>query len=191
MLHSPSLTALPLFLGLLLSAVALPATINAHFGGQATVFVPLEYVDPGQSFPVIGADLGVDAGVTFRLVREDRTVELGRVSAGLDGHLQSTFDLPADFPLGYAELVATSDDGSRASTWILVGPRTDATLAPPNRPAIWQDPAVWLIGGMVAAGLPDNWTRTGATWSAGPDTYPDWALKREGGQLILVKIPGG
>jgi hypothetical protein len=40
----------------------------------------------------------------------------------------------------------------------------------------------------------DNWTRTGGThnsWTPGPDGFPDWMNKREGGQLILVKIPGG
>ena len=39
---------------------------------------------------------------------------------------------------------------------------------------------------------PDNWTRTGPThngWSNVADGIPDWMNKREGGQLILVKIP--
>jgi hypothetical protein len=36
---------------------------------------------------------------------------------------------------------------------------------------------------------PDNWTRTGGSWTPGPDTYPDWMNKREGGQLVLIKIP--
>jgi hypothetical protein len=39
---------------------------------------------------------------------------------------------------------------------------------------------------------PDLWTRTGGAWtSMTPDTYPDWMLKREGGQLVLIQIPGG
>ena len=38
---------------------------------------------------------------------------------------------------------------------------------------------------------PDNWTRSAGTWTVGPDGFPDWMLKREGGQLLLVRIPGG
>jgi hypothetical protein len=38
----------------------------------------------------------------------------------------------------------------------------------------------------------DNWTRGGtpAAWTPGPDGYPDWLNKREGGQLLLITIPG-
>lgn len=139
-------------LALLLSLIALPGTAGAHFGGAASIIVPLDHIDPGQPFPVIAADLGASAGVTFQLQRTDRTLDLGRVTAGADGHFQSTFDLPSDFPLGYVELVAASDDGSRASTWILVGPRTESTPAAPNLPALWQDPAVLLLSGLLLAG---------------------------------------
>jgi hypothetical protein len=37
----------------------------------------------------------------------------------------------------------------------------------------------------------DNWTRTATGWTAGPDGSPDWLYKREGGQLLLITIPGG
>ena len=37
----------------------------------------------------------------------------------------------------------------------------------------------------------DSLIRTGGNWSIGEDTYPDWINKREGGQLVLLRIPGG
>ena len=37
---------------------------------------------------------------------------------------------------------------------------------------------------------PDNLTRSGSAWSIGPDGFPDWYNKREGGQLVLLRIPG-
>jgi hypothetical protein len=133
-----------------LLALALPATVSAHFGGAASIIVPLDHINPGESFPVIASDLGASAGVIFQLQRTDRTLDLGRVTAGPDGHFQSTFDLPADFPLGYVVLVGASDDGSLASTWILVGPRSDSTPAAPNAAPLLLDPAVWLVGGVLA-----------------------------------------
>lgn len=36
----------------------------------------------------------------------------------------------------------------------------------------------------------DALTRSAGVWSIGPDTYPDWIDKREGGQLLLLRIPG-
>jgi hypothetical protein len=133
----------------LLLALGLPTATAAHFGGAASIIVPLDHINPGEPFPVIAADLGAGAGVSFQLQRTDRTLDLGRVTAGPDGHFQSTFDLPADFPLGYVELVAASDDGSQASTWILVGSRTASTPAPPNQTQWWQDPATMLVAVLV------------------------------------------
>jgi hypothetical protein len=140
-------------LALLLSLIALPGTAGAHFGGAASIIVPLDHINLGEPFPVIAADLGASAGVTFQLQRTDRTLDLGRVTAGPDGHFQSTFDLPSDFPLGYVELVAASDDGSRASTWVLVGPRTNLPPAAPNQTQWWQDPATLLMLALVVGGL--------------------------------------
>ncbi|MEX0624910.1 MAG: hypothetical protein WD402_00015 [Chloroflexota bacterium] len=37
----------------------------------------------------------------------------------------------------------------------------------------------------------DDLIRSGGVWSYGQDTYPDWINKREGGQLVLLRIPGG
>jgi hypothetical protein len=142
-----------ILLALALGLLAAPATVSAHFGGAASIIVPLDHINPGESFPVIAADLGASAGVTFQLQRTDRTLDLGRVTAGADGHFQSTFDLPADFPAGYVELVAASDNGSRASTWILVGARTASTPAAPSLIQWWQDPATLLVSALVVGGL--------------------------------------
>lgn len=124
----------------------------AHSGGTPTLIVPVDHVNPGEQFPVIGADLGSDAEITLRLVQGDRSVELGTVVAGPDGHFETQLRLPADFPPGYAELVASGDDGSRTSTYLLSGPRTDSTPAPPNQPQWWQDPAVILLAGGLGGG---------------------------------------
>lgn len=50
-----------------------------------------------------------------------------------------------------------------------------------------QAHSLWVDGGFVS----DTLTRTGGVWSLGPDGFPDWVNKREGGQLVLLKIPGG
>lgn len=49
-----------------------------------------------------------------------------------------------------------------------------------------QSHSLWL----QSLNEPDNLTRSGGNWSTGADTYPDWINKREGGQLVLLRIPG-
>ena len=50
-----------------------------------------------------------------------------------------------------------------------------------------QAHSLWVEG----ANAPDNNTRAGGVWTFGvPDGSPDWINKREGGQLLLIKIPG-
>ncbi|HYM53282.1 MAG TPA: hypothetical protein VEW45_07395 [Candidatus Dormibacteraeota bacterium] len=50
-----------------------------------------------------------------------------------------------------------------------------------------QSHSLWVQG----QNSTDALTRSGGRWSVGPDTYPDWINKREGGQLVLLRIPGG
>jgi len=103
--------------------------------------------------PIIGADLGSDANLTITLTQGSRTIQLGTATTGPDGHFTADLLLPADFPNGYSELVADGDDGSRTSIWILVGPRSQSTpTAPPGQTQWWQDPALWLISGLLAGG---------------------------------------
>ncbi len=49
-----------------------------------------------------------------------------------------------------------------------------------------QAHSLWVDGAFVS----DTLTRAGGSWSLGPDGFPDWVDKREGGQLVLLKIPG-
>jgi hypothetical protein len=50
-----------------------------------------------------------------------------------------------------------------------------------------QSHSLWV----QSSNEPDNLTRSGGVWSIGPDGFPDWINKREGGQLVLLRIPGG
>ena len=120
-----------------------PAT--AHIGGGAFILVPADHVLPGATFEVIAADMGMDATVSFRIEHDTLVVPLDAATAGPDGHFQTTLSLPADFPIGYAQLIARADDGSEASTWLLVGERTAATPPPPATVAWWTDPSVLVL----------------------------------------------
>jgi hypothetical protein len=56
-----------------------------------------------------------------------------------------------------------------------------------------QAATLWVEKETDVADLPDNWTRNTAApggWTAGSDGFPDWMLKRSGGQLLLITIPG-
>jgi hypothetical protein len=125
----------------------------AHSGGEPYIIVPVDHILPGQTFDVIAADMGPDAEVRFEISTEQRVVPLATATAGPDGHFQTTLSLPSDFPTGYAELLAVGNDGSRASTWVLVGLRTESTPAPPGASAWWTDPSVLLLGAFLMGAL--------------------------------------
>ncbi len=98
------------------------------------------------------ADIGQDAPVDFEIVKDERTDPLGSTRAASDGHLMMDLLLPADFPLGYAQLFATVPDVTSASTWVLVGERTSETPPPPTTAspaAWWTDPSVLVLGALV------------------------------------------
>lgn len=50
-----------------------------------------------------------------------------------------------------------------------------------------QSHSLWVEGQNSG----DTLTRLNGVWSQGADTFPDWVNKREGGQLVLLRIPGG
>lgn len=127
------------------AALTASGSASAHLGGEALIIVPLDHVMPGQPFDVIAADMGNDATVSFKMARDDIDVPLDNATAGPDGHFQTTLTLPATFPNGYAELIASATDGSQASTWVLVGERTSSTPPPPNQAAWWTDPSVLVL----------------------------------------------
>jgi hypothetical protein len=136
--------------GFLVLASAAP--VAAHGGASPSLVVTVDHVDPGGSVPIIAKDFGTDSRVLFELAVPGHIVELGHWMAGPDGHFNASFQVPADFPLGWADLVATGDDGSSTSAQVLVG----ATSAAPPRPSRvapwWQDPAALLLAGLLLAG---------------------------------------
>ncbi|HUR16835.1 MAG TPA: hypothetical protein VMZ33_06095, partial [Candidatus Limnocylindrales bacterium] len=103
----------------------------AHFGSEAAIIVPADYLLPGQQFDAVAVDLAPGSVVSFEMRRDALVVALGSAPSPGDGHFTLTMAVPADFPTGYAELVGTSSDGTSAMTWVLVGERNPATPAAP------------------------------------------------------------
>jgi hypothetical protein len=137
----------------LLTSVIAAAPVHAHFGGGAFIVVPADHVNPGSTFEVIGADLAPESTVEFKIVRDESVVALGTFVSGADGHFTTQLQLPADYPNGYAQLFATAADGTEASTWVLVGARTESTPAPPGATQWWSDPSVLILGVFIIGGL--------------------------------------
>jgi hypothetical protein len=151
------------FLGLAWAALAVLAAFSlatagpaaAHLGATAFILVPADHVLPGDRFDVVGSDMGASSAVAFQIVNENTqvTASLESVTAGADGHFQVTLTLPTDFPDGYAVLTATATDGTRTSTWVLVGVRTASTPPSPATRQWWTDPSVIVLGVLVVGGL--------------------------------------
>lgn len=140
--------------GLALLLVALTSTrVGAHIGGESFILVPSDSVSPGSAFEVIAVDLGPNATISFEVDNGNRVAALGSVPADSDGHFQGALQMPADYPQGYAELIAISSDGYEVATWVLIGPRTASTGAPPGQPTWWSDPSVVVLGVFVVGAL--------------------------------------
>jgi hypothetical protein len=128
--------------------IAAPQTV-AHGGASPTLIVTVDHVDPGTSVPLVAADFGSDSLVQFKIVAPAKSVELGHLTAGPDGHFTASFDIPADFPVGWADVVGTGDDGSSSSTQVLIGPTSGAPPRPNRAAPWWQDPSIWLLAAFV------------------------------------------
>ncbi|MEP7157865.1 MAG: hypothetical protein ABI797_00420 [Chloroflexota bacterium] len=137
----------------LMASALVVAPASAHFGGGAFIVVPSDHIDPGSTFEVIGADLAPASTVDFKIVRDESVVSLGTFVSGADGHFTTQLQLPADYPDGYAQLFATATDGTEASTWVLVGARTESTPAPPGATEWWSDPSVLIVGVFLIGGF--------------------------------------
>jgi hypothetical protein len=133
----------------LIVAGATALDVLAHGGGEAFIHVPADHIQPGEPFPVVAADLGENAVVALTLATGGRVVSLGTATAGPDGHFEATLDLPVSIGDGYAELIADSSDGSRASTWVRVGTGGDVGLPVAGTVFEWVAPSLVV----VAAGL--------------------------------------
>jgi hypothetical protein len=137
----------------LVSAVLLitvgASAAGAHGGAAAYVLVSADFILPGQPFEVMVADIGEDAPVDFSIVQGERNEVLGTSRAAPDGHLMADLVVPADFPTGYAQLVATVPNVASTSTWVYVGERTAETPPPPAAASAapwWSDPSVIVLG---------------------------------------------
>ena len=134
---------------LVTAIVATAGSASAHSGAAPYVIVQADFVLPGQPFQVVVTDIGEDAPVDFAIAKDQRSASLGSTRAAQDGHLMIDLRVPADFPLGYAQLSATVSDVISTSTWVLVGERTSATAPAPSPPSAapwWADPSVIVLG---------------------------------------------
>ena len=164
----------------------LPARPSGHFGAQSFVFVTDDEIDPGEQFTLIGSDLAPDSMVEVNLRIDEYSATLGTLRSGSDGHFETMLTMPAEAPSGYIELVASSPDGTSASAWIHVGPRTGQEAPPPSRSQTGFpiDPSlivlgVLLVGSVGAVGYLLLRRRTRAGGSSGPDeAAPEPARKR-------------
>ena len=75
-------TASILLMVMAIAALVAPPVALAHPGGQAFIHVPAEQIVPGETFPVVGADLGPNAAVALGLMIGGEVVTLGTVAAG-------------------------------------------------------------------------------------------------------------
>ena len=117
----------------------------AHFGASAYIVVTDDFVLPGQPFEVVVADVGAEASVSLRIEHEPTIAALGTIRAAPDGHIVANLVVPADFPVGYAQLFASVPYGITVSTWVLIGERTASTPAPPGTAPWWADPSVLVL----------------------------------------------
>jgi hypothetical protein len=129
--------------------------VSAHGAGEPWIIVPVDHVEQGATFTIMGADMSPGAEVTLELLSGDDVTTLGTVPAAADGHFMTDFVVPAEMPDGYVELRATDPGGSEAMTWLLVGDGTTAEVAagaPTTTAAPWTDPSVILLGALLVGG---------------------------------------
>jgi hypothetical protein len=100
---------------------------------------------------VIGADLGPNSVVSFTIRQGEVAARLGRITAAPNGHFRVTRGLPSTFPNGYAQLIASGSDGSKATVWVLVGERKES--APASSRTGWSTGRSLIALGVVLGGL--------------------------------------
>jgi hypothetical protein len=154
MMRSTHLRRLIAAMAIGMAVGAVPATALAHQGGEPFIHVPLDHIVPGESFPVVAADLGPDSRVTIEIASADGVVPLGTVIAGPDGHFETVLVMPSNVGEGYLQISARGDDGSVASTWVRVGLAGESTPSTPGSTGsgFWIDPSLLLLlgGGALA-----------------------------------------
>jgi hypothetical protein len=125
--------------------LAAAAVTYADNPGIGQVIVPGDHVTPGETFQITGYDLDPAAYLAFKLTSGTSSIEVGMARVGDDGTIAKTATLPASFPLGYAQLLATSDGGGQWSTSVLVGERAEG----PGSQAAVDDGIAGRLAGLV------------------------------------------
>ena len=105
---------------------------SAHPGGPEEVLVVGDHVDPGQTFRLLASFIEPQTDVPVTVVTGSQRFDLGTVTVNADGQFDVSLTLPADVPLGYAELHLTQPTQGDAATVFLVGPRDASTPAAPS-----------------------------------------------------------
>lgn len=143
---------------LLLLALALgTGPVAAHGDGQPWIWLESERVPTDEPFNVLVLDFAPYGVVGLEVVTGQRREAIGTITCAGDGHGEGQLRLPADFPNGYAEMFARDGQGGEAVTLVHVGEVPEGAL-PPTRPdnqptALWQDPSVLTLGGLLAAAV--------------------------------------
>lgn len=145
---------------LVVTTLFVPAAAIAHDGGEAEIDVPIGHVTPGEPFELIAADFDPHSSVEISVLDDDQVERLLTVIAGDDGHFEVELVLPADHPHGYFQLVAFSEYGLRATTWVLVAsppePAGQGGAPGPDSRGPAVDPSLLVLGlfvGGAGAGL--------------------------------------
>lgn len=113
------------FLVSIVSAFVAPATLLADNPTNGTILVLGDHVLPGQPFSVTGYDIDPGIDLELAITNGTRTASLGHAVVSGDGTLNATVDLASDFPVGYANLTATSPADGQWTTAVLVGERAE------------------------------------------------------------------
>jgi hypothetical protein len=154
-----------LVLGAAMLLFALPALALGHGGGMPWIWLEEEQVMPGRQFHVLVVDYAPYSTVELHAQSGSATAAVGSIATEGDGHGEGDLALPADFPLGYAELVGRDPLGGEGMALIQVGDTPGIGPPPPlpQNPAQaipgqsagqgpwWQDPSVLTLGAMLGA----------------------------------------
>lgn len=93
-------------------AALLHGAVVAHDGSSTSLQIPVEWIPPGSSMPIVGLDFF--PGERLRVVLVDATgtsIALGSVQARADGHFESSLDVPTGVAEGLASVDAISESG--------------------------------------------------------------------------------
>jgi hypothetical protein len=118
-----------------------PAAADGATVGR--VVVPGDHFQPGEAISIAGSQIS-GQHVRLRLALGQTSADLGQATVASDGTFSTQATVPPGFPLGYAELSATDENGNSTSTIILIGDRAEGPDSQPGSNAALDDRGVWL-----------------------------------------------